>query len=160
MEYRNRTLVILDIFSVLLTRCCKLIYNFDQEFYLICNPDVRKYHEGAFAHWVKHGRDEHRIFTSKKCFVKNFYISLETINSLLKNVSELEIPEISEVLSSELFQIPWRPGIAGFPSKIVSLKIKLKNRPSNDNQISNEHKIILRKKSLFKYEILLNYDQL
>lgn len=147
-------------FSKLASVYNHLIYRFDCAFYLICNPDVANYLAGPFAHWKKYGVQECRTFSPKNCFASDFYISNDKVCSITKDFDDLISSKISKIQGCKVYQIPWRPGIAGFPSKIISIKLKLKGSPANENLMTKDCSLMLRRRFMNNYEILLNYSRL
>jgi hypothetical protein len=137
-----------------------LFHNFDPAFYIICNPDVASFIEGPFAHWKKYGKKEKRVSSPDKCYVENSLITSIALISATNYFNKLDHPKITKILGSKIYQIPWRPGIAGFPSRIVSVELKLKTYIFNRYVIPNEGKFILRRRFLNKYEILFDCDQI
>jgi hypothetical protein len=149
-----------DKFSVCSNLYLKMFHRFDSAFYLICNPDVVNYLAGPFEHWKKYGVKEYRTNSPNNCFVSDYNISLDQIYSSINGFDNLLLYKVSSILSSKIYQVPWRPGIAGFPSKIISINLKLEGAPSSSFFVSNNCKLIFRRRNLNNYEILLNYDQL
>ena len=137
----------------------KLLHHFDSAFYVFCNPDVASFCEGTFAHWKKYGYKEKRVSSPDKCYVKDTFITKDALILVTNYFNELDHPKISKILGSRIYQIPWRPGIAGFPSRIVSVDLKLKTYFINPNAITNNGKFLLRRRYLNRYEILFDYDQ-
>ena len=82
------------------------------------------------------------------------------IDFAINGLDKLILSKVSSILSSKIYQVPWRPGIAGFPSKIISINLKLEEAPSSSFFVSNNCKLIFRRRYLNNYEILLSYDQL
>jgi hypothetical protein len=149
-----------DKFSVYSNLYLKLFHGFDSAFYLICNPDVVNYLAGPFEHWKKYGKKEYRTYSPNNCFVSVCNISSDQMYSAINGLDKLFLSKDPSILSSKTYQVPWRPGIAGFPSKIISINLKLERAPSTTFFVSNNCKLIFRRRNLNKYEILLNYDQL
>jgi hypothetical protein len=147
-------------FSVCSNLYLKLFHRFDSAFYLICNPDVVNYLPGPFDHWKKYGVKEYRTSLPNNCIVSDCNISLDQIYSAINGLDKLILSRVSSILSSKIYQVPWRPGIAGFPSKIISITLKLEGAPRSTFFVLNNCKLIFRRRNLNKYEILLNYDQL
>ena len=149
-----------DKFSVCSNLYLKLFHRFDSAFYLICNPDVVNYLPGPFDHWKKYGVKEFRTYSPNNCFVSDYNISSDQIDFAINGLDKLILSKVSSILSSKIYQVPWRPGIAGFPSKIISINLKLEEAPSSSFFVSNNCKLIFRRRYLNNYEILLSYDQL
>ena len=128
-----------------------LVFRFDKQFYLVCNPDVKNAHLDSVYHFRKYGFNEQRVVSLKECHM----VAIERLNldeyqgALLFKLNDLKTPESY----CSLVLVPWRPGCWGRPNQFI--RIILPNYLAISSVIVNLENILYIKKGIYQTTILV-----
>ncbi len=128
-----------------------LLFKFNKEFYLACNPDVKTKKFDARKHYREYGYYEQRIFSIKECEVvvidKKDTIQFQNYLNLSSGSLRPKNSNVSIIL------LPWRAGCWGRPFQFVRVTIISLSR--SKKTIFNLGTILYAKESFHKTDYLL-----
>jgi hypothetical protein len=128
----------------ILTKYFALFFKFDRKFYLACNPDLKSYGINAFAHFIKHGCQEKRIFSMDGCtIVPSNKFDLGQFEYLFNSpIQEM----ISKSFRISIVLLPWSVGCWGRPFRF--LRVKISNSLLETNIFRETSQIVYTKKGV------------
>jgi hypothetical protein len=130
-----------------------LVFEFDKNFYLACNPDVKETGINPISHFIKNGFGEKRIFSLKGCDTEPLDYSKLIGYQDFFNLTSKDL--VSNSFHFSIVLLPWSPGCWGRPFKFI--RVRITNSLVEPNIFKDPKIVLYNEKGFCESQYLLKY---